>query len=443
MFPSSLAFPAQEMTGVLVGVFWAYRAATYNFLHPRTFAGQAWGNPTLMSAICLPAILLCGDADIQRRSLDLQKRFFAHAITSIRAALDFYLPAADVFTLINNPSNPESDEKLDHLCEIIFAMCMVNEWAINQGMSTLHTQLTDIILRLSFAIGLHRDPPENGVSYGLSDPVAIFIRKVQRHSLWFNVSYFVLFAAHWARKDMSEVVVRYGEDRLFGMKEEFAFRIASLDPDFDPKMYEPPADPFLGRPLRHDDLFLFTKFAPGSPERQLALGITRKILSDEETYNWGTYLIYWRLRIDVSRLLQDCAAVGTTPGKLAVLDAKTARESEVILLQCVHFIDMTIVDILANLPSPMKEAESMGDYDIIGTFPAFSPGSGQKRRGCPSQSRVSSRHPFAPPRAPFRFRSLPVRRDSQRGAQPRFCVTEILGMPSRGSHSHQSYQAFS
>lgn len=417
MLPNDLTLPSSETIGALVQSFWTHRSPIYMFLHRRTFVDQVQRHSVLLSAMCLGAIQASEDAEIQRNSTELQSRFLANAMTAIRAMLDVYLPLAggdgspagtNLIEASGALSEHNNHENLDHLCEVVFAICMVNDWANYRGMATLHAQLTDIVLRLSFAIGLHRDPPETGVTYGFTDSGAIFIRKAQRRSLWFIVAYFVLFRSHYTtqKDNLSELVVQCGENSTYSYKEEFAFHVASQDRHFDPTMFRPPPDPDLKRPLRRDDIFLFTNFPRGSPERQLRLGVTSRILADEATYNWGPYFAYWRLRVDINTFLRDCVAHGTTPGKLVVLDTVSATMGEARLIERARTLDATIVDLLDNLPPIMKEgSRGVGRLQLsCRLFPTSPPNAGPHRGCCPSQDSLSHCNSLALSRAPIGFR---------------------------------------
>lgn len=369
MLPSSLTFPSQEIAGALVQSFWAHRAPIYNFIHPLTFANQIGRNSMVVASICLAAFPWCNEPHIVRNSVALQGRFLGHAITAIQAVLDTYLPSGYVTRdEMDKELALDVDEKLDHLCETVFAICMLSSWAAYRGLATLHAQLTDVVVRLAFAIGLHRDPPSSEQrTYGCPDRVTMYLRKVQRRTLWFVVSFSVLFSSHWTRRDISEAVIHYGEDRLFPLNEITSFRSESLKPDFDPSVYYPEnhPDPDLKRCLRHDDLLSFAHFPAGSPERAMRLRVTAKILANEERYNWSTNLIYWKLRIKINRYIRDCLDAGTTPADVAAMDMSLATTKVIELGQRAKNLDSTIVDLLDNLSPPMKEAESSGNYNTL------------------------------------------------------------------------------
>jgi hypothetical protein len=94
----------------------------------------------------------------------------------------------------------------------------------------------------------------------------------------------------------------------------------------------------------------------------MRLEITAKMLGDDDTFSWGTYFAYWRLRTDVNQFLKDCVSAGTTHGTLAVIDRMSATISEAKLMKRAYNLDMTILDILNNLLPSMKQAELSGDY---------------------------------------------------------------------------------
>lgn len=367
MLPHSLTFPSQEKVGALVEAFWIYRAPIYLFVHPLTFANQVGRNPMVLASICLAAFPWINDPAILQDSIALQERFLHQAITAIKAVLDAHLPDTYEFTRpgLDKEATIDIDEKLDHLCESVFAICMLSSWAAYRGLSTLNTQLSEIGLRLAVAIGLHRDPPsDERRKYSGTDPLTIYLRKIQRRSLWFVVSFSVLFSSHWKRRDISESVIHYGEDRLFPLGEAISFRVRSLQPNFDPSVYYPEnrPDPDLKRSLRVDDLLSFAHFPAGSAERQLRLRVTARVLADDETYSWATNFIYWNLRVQVNRLIRDCLDAGTTPAEIAKLDTATAPDGALKLNARAKKLDSTIVDLLDNLIPTMKETEASGNY---------------------------------------------------------------------------------
>lgn len=375
MLPTAFAFPAQDKVGALVQTFWIYRAPIYMFVHPLTFAYQVRNNPMLVASMCLNAFPWINDADILRESVAVQERFLRQALVPLKAVLQNYLPKAPGYQFTRDGMDMEAtldvDEKLDHLCETVFAVFLLASWAAYRGLATLHAELTEIVVRLTFVIGLHRAPPaDEKRRYGCGNSLTIYLRKVQRKSLWDLVNYTVCFSAHWTRRDITETLIHYGEMMVYPRKRALAFHIKSLEPDFDPSLYyaENWPDPDLKRPLLHGDFLSFAHFPTGSPEREMRLRVMARALADEETFNWGQNWCYWKLRIQVNRFIRDCLEANTTPAEIAVLDIATAPEILAKLAFTAKQLDSTIVDVLNGLSPPMKEAESTGNYMALMEF---------------------------------------------------------------------------
>lgn len=190
-FPTSFTIaPKHEHMDSLLTTFWETCHDVFPFLHLSTFAETVRKDRILFSALGLAAFHGNKDPEVISKSQEIQQILYQQAISGISAILDRHLP--DGLDPSSNSLPEESTDplELDHLCETLFAMCMLGFWASNVGRARLFGQIVDLAFRLSLKVGLHCDPKHKS-DFGRGKRGG-WIRREQRKFLWFSVQYQVL-----------------------------------------------------------------------------------------------------------------------------------------------------------------------------------------------------------------------------------------------------------
>ncbi|KAI9006505.1 hypothetical protein DFJ74DRAFT_691079 [Hyaloraphidium curvatum] len=359
-FPQAHILPSAETVGSLIKTFWDSHHDVFHFLHPSTFPDQIRADRTLQASLCLAALHASEDPSIRRASADVQRRLLSQALDGVRSALDLYLPPGEPL-----PDDPRDDERMDHVCETLWAMAMLAYWATNSGQARLFKQLAHLIFSLGMRIGLHRDPMRPGYLYGRPTRREGWIRRQQRQILWFNICYQVFFSNHWTRSNLLPGILAHTRQFTIPLFIGSLFNRLSLEQAFDPEPFEPenmPYPPSLGRPAIYGDLISWMDLPRGSPEREALLSVVGEIISGTDQrydtrYSYAIEFIHWNLRLDVDAFGRACEAAGTTPAEVA----SGARADPDLAARKVH-LEAAIADLLAHLSPPVRAAEERGDY---------------------------------------------------------------------------------